>query len=242
MINYKMIIQYDGTDYSGWQVQNGSNTIQQTLVDALDILLKEKVNLIGSGRTDSGVHAIGQTANFRTEKVIDIYKFKHSLNSILPSDISVSDMEQVDENFHARFDAKRRTYLYLISKQKSPFFKRYSYYYNGNTNLSELNRLSLAFRGDRNYTSFSKKSEDIENKHCEVYNAEWYEEKGLIVFEITANRYLHGMVRTITGTILKAVESGEGIEFIENIFSEKNREAAPMAVPACGLFLFKVEY
>lgn len=242
MNNYKLIVQYDGTEYSGWQIQNGNKTIQQTLVNALDVLLKEKVILIGSGRTDTGVHSIGQTANFRTEKDIDIYKFKHSLNSILPSDISVSDMEQVDENFHARFDAKKRTYIYLISKQKSPFFKRYSYYYNGNTNLPELNKLSLAFIGDKDYTSFSKKSEEIENKNCEVYNAEWYQEKGLIVFKITANRYLHGMVRTITGTLLKAVESGEGIEFIDNIFIKKNREAAPMAVPACGLFLFKVEY
>ncbi len=237
-----MIIQYDGTDYSGWQIQSGSRTIQETIVDSIFVLLKEKVNLIGSGRTDTGVHSIGQTANFRTEMQIDIFKFKHSLNSILPNDISITEMEPVNENFHARFDAKKRTYLYLITKLKSPFFKRYSYFYHGNTEISELNKLSSAFLGKKDFSSFSKKVEEIENKDCEVYKASWYEERGLIVFEITANRYLHGMVRTITGTILKAAESGEGIDYIENIFKAKNREAAPMAVPACGLFLYKVEY
>lgn len=237
-----MIIQYDGTEYCGWQIQNGSKTIQQTLVDAIEVLLKEKVNLIGSGRTDTGVHAIGQTANFRTEKEIDIYKFKHSLNSILPFDISITEMEPVDENFHARFDAMKRTYIYLISKQKSPFYRKYSYFYHGNTDIGQLNQLSKSFIGNKDYTSFSKRNDEIENKYCEVYKAGWYEEKGMIVFEITANRYLHGMVRTITGTILKAAESGEGIDYIENIFLEKNRDTAPMAVPACGLFLFKVEY
>ena len=111
MHNYKLTIQYDGTAYFGWQIQKNQITIQQKITDAVETILKEKVNLIGSGRTDTGVHALGQVANFRTGTEIDRYKFLYSLNSVLPHDISVIDMEKVGENFHSRFDAKKRTYL-----------------------------------------------------------------------------------------------------------------------------------
>ncbi|MFO7526145.1 MAG: tRNA pseudouridine(38-40) synthase TruA [Ignavibacteriaceae bacterium] len=242
MNNYKLIIQYDGTDYSGWQIQSGSKTIQQILSDSIETISKEKVNLIGSGRTDAGVHAFGQSANFRIEQDLDIYRFKHSLNSVLPSDISVLVMEKTDEDFHARFDARKRTYIYIITKFKSPFFKRYSYQFPGTLDLSELNRISSSFIGNKDYSSFCKKNAEIENKFCEVFDAKWYEKDDLIIFEISANRFLHGMVRTITGTILKAIESKGSEDMIEKIFNERNREAASMAVPAQGLFLFKVDY
>lgn len=242
MNNYKLIFQYDGTEYAGWQIQNETRTIQQIITDSIETITKEKVNLIGSGRTDAGVHALGQAANFRIDVELDLYKFRHSLNSVLPNDISVLSIEKVNDNFHARFDAKKRTYIYLISKYKSPFFRRYSYNYHRELNLTQLNSLSQLFIGIKDYTSFSKKNEDIDNRLCEVFNAEWYEKNDLIVFEISANRFLHGMVRTITGTILKASEIQNNKEFIEKIFREMNRESAPMAVPANGLFLFKVHY
>jgi tRNA pseudouridine38-40 synthase len=240
--NYKLIIQYDGTEYSGWQIQDGANTIQQTIKDSIEIITKVEVNLIGSGRTDSGVHALGQVANFRIDQELDIYRFMHSLNSVLPSDISVLSIEKSDEKFHARFDAKKRSYIYLISNFKSPFFKRYSYFHHGELIISELNKISSLFLGNKDFTSFSKKNDEIENKNCEIYKAVWYRQNGLLIFKISANRFLHGMVRTITGTILKASESGNYIEYIEKIFKDKNRESAPMAVPASGLFLYKVEY
>ncbi len=242
MNNYKLIIQYDGTDYSGWQTQINAKTIQQTITYSIETIIKEKVNLIGSGRTDTGVHAIGQTANFRIDKELDLYKFKYSLNSILPYDISVLAMEKVNIDFHARFDAKKRTYIYLISKHKSPFFRKYSYHYHGGLNLSELNNLSKHFLGNKDFTSFSKKNTEIDNMFCEVYDAKWYGKDDLVVFEISASRFLHGMVRTITGTILKVSETQGSREFINKIFEEKNREAALMAVPAHGLFLHSVEY
>jgi tRNA pseudouridine38-40 synthase len=240
--NYKLIIQYDGTEYAGWQIQYETRTIQQTITDSIETITKEKINLIGSGRTDAGVHALGQAANFRIGTELDIYKFRHSLNAVLPKDISVLSIEKVDENFHARFDAKKRTYIYLISKYKSPFFRRYSYNYHGELNLTQLNSLSQLFIGIKDYKSFSKKNDDIDNRLCEVFNAEWYEKNDLIVFEISANRFLHGMVRTIAGTILKASEVQNSKGYIEKIFSEMNRESAPMAVPADGLFLFKVKF
>jgi len=240
--NYKLKVQYDGTNYSGWQIQKNSDSIQQNITEAIEVLLKEKINLIGSGRTDSGVHAIGQVANFRTETEIDIYKFKHSLNSILPSDIFISAMEEVDFDFHSRFDAKKRTYLYLITQTRSPFYKNYSYFYPRKIDLGKLNSLSNIFIGEKDYTSFSKKNNEIENKNCIVYKAFWRKKGELILFSIQANRYLHGMVRTITGTLLNAQDQNNPETFIQEIFNSQNREDAFESVPAKGLFLYKVEY
>jgi tRNA pseudouridine38-40 synthase len=162
--NYKLIIQYDGTDYTGWQTQSGTRTIQQTITDSIEVIIKERVNLIGSGRTDTGVHAIGQTANFRTETDIDIYKFKHSLNSVLPFDISVTQMEQTGQEFHARFDARKRTYIYILSKHKSPFFRKYAYHYYENLSIELLNSISKIFIGSKDYSSFCRKNEEVDNK------------------------------------------------------------------------------
>lgn len=242
MKNYKLIIQYDGTEYAGWQIQENSNTVQKTITDAIELLLKEKINLIGSGRTDSGVHAFGQAANFRTENKIDIYRFKHSLNSILPYDISIKKMEEVSEDFHARYDAKKRVYFYLISKTKNPFFRNYSYFYHKEIDLTKLNHLSKIITGTKDFTSFSRKNSEVENKICTIYEICWREIRELIVFYIKADRFLHGMVRTIVGTLLRSQELPESENYLKEIFELRNREAAFEAVPAKGLFLYKAEY
>lgn len=242
MKNYKLIIQYDGTGYSGWQIQKNSNSVQQVITEALELLTREKINLIGSGRTDTGVHAIGQAANFRTEKSLDLYRFKHSLNSILPYDISVTSIEEIDIDFHARFDAKKRTYFYMITTIKSPFFKNFSYFYHKNIDIKNLNQLSQSFIGENDFTSFSKQTSEIENKFCSVYNTKWIKRGDLIFFYITANRYLHGMVRTIIGTLLRAQELKLTESFIQEVFKSNNRKEAFESVPANGLFLYKVEY
>ncbi|MEP0860758.1 MAG: tRNA pseudouridine(38-40) synthase TruA [Ignavibacterium sp.] len=242
MNNYKMILQYDGTGYSGWQIQENAKTIQQEIINAIKIILKEEVNLIGSGRTDSGVHALGQVANFRTEREIDLYKFQFSLNSILPDDISVLSTEKVNENFHSRFDAKKRTYIYLISQFKSPFYKNYSFFYPQKIDLEILNDLSKLFLGRKNFSSFCKKKSEVENKFCEVNEINWSNQFDLCVFKISADRFLHGMVRAIVGTLLKALKMEKPEEYIQEVFRSEDREFAGEAVPAKGLFLYKVEY
>ena len=242
MKNYKLLIQYDGTDFSGWQIQNNAETIQQNITDAIKILLKEDVNLIGSGRTDAGVHALGQVANFRTENEIDIYRFRHSLNAILPSDIAILNMEEVSESFHARFDAKKRSYIYLLTQVKSPFYINYSYFYPTDINLEKLNLASKIFFGEKDYTSFSKKNIEIDNKICSVFDLRWRKKGDLIIFYIRANRFLHGMVRTITGTLLKSQAEANPEKFIADIFNSKDRKEAADSVPSKGLFLYKVEY
>jgi tRNA pseudouridine38-40 synthase len=242
--NYKLIIQYDGTDYAGWQIQKNAPTVQAEIVKAVKIILGEDVNLLGSGRTDSGVHAFGQSANFRTEKEIDIIRFYLSLNSVLPDAISIVSIEKVEESFHARYDAKSRSYIYLVSKLKSPFFKRYSMFSPrfDKYDFEKLKQLSKLFLGEHDFTSFSRKESDTENKICNVKSIGWRNQKQLVIFHIEADRFLHGMVRTIAGTLLYAVKENKDEDFIKNIFILKDREAAKEAVPSQGLFLYKVRY
>ena len=241
MSNYKLTIQYDGTDYAGWQIQENAKTVQASISDSIKTVLKEEINLVGSGRTDSGVHALGQVANFRSENKIDIYKFQHSINSILPSDISILKIEEVDESFHARFDAKLRTYLYVISKIKSPFYYKYSIH-KKNLDIKSLNLLSKNFVGQKDFTSFCKKKSEVENKVCEVKQAAWRETKNFYLFFISADRFLHGMVRTVIGTLLNAANEQNSDDYIKKVIADKSRESAGESVLPRGLFLYKVEY
>lgn len=242
MNNYKLKIQYDGTKYAGWQIQKNAVTVQQKITEALNLLLKGKINLVGSGRTDAGVHALGQIANFRTEIDVDIYSFKHSLNGILPIDISITKMNLVNENFHSRFDANRRIYFYIISKIKSPFLFNYSYFYPKLLDIDDLNYLSSALIGTNDFTGLSRKNPDLENKNCTIYSARWRAIKDFIIFRIEADRYLHGMVRIIVSTLIETQKNNLGIEHIKNILMEKDSIHAGGAAPAKGLFLYKVIY
>jgi len=240
--NYKLIIQYDGTNYCGWQIQLNGESVQGVVQDTIIKIARENVNLIGAGRTDAGVHALGQTANFRIEQELDLYRFKHSLNSTLPRDIAVTSIEEVDEEFHSRFDAVKRTYIYLISKGKSPFYDRYSWWYHGKIDCIELNRLSESLLGEHNFTAFSRKASETENKICNIHGIRWKESKGLVIFYVEADRYLHGMVRTMVGTLLNSLKLKKDIDYLCDIINKKERESAGEAVPAKGLFLTKVKY
>ena len=242
MNNYKLTIQYDGTNYCGWQIQNNGISIQQNIVDSIKTITGEEVNLIGSGRTDAGVHALGQVANFKSEQILEPKKFSYSLNSILPKEISVKNIEIVNENFHSRFDARKRSYLYLFSKIKSPFYDNYSYRYFNEINIHKMNELGKLLTGEKDFTSFCKKESKVENKTCNIFNIHWKETGDFIIFFIKANRFLHGMVRTIIGTLLSVSKSDKAENEIIRIIESKNREVAGESVPAKGLFLYKVKY
>ena len=237
-----MTIQYDGTRYAGWQIQENAATVQGVLTSSFEKIIHEKINIIGSGRTDTGVHALGQTANFMVSQELDLYKFKYSVNAILPKDISIIDIEVVDENFHARFSAIKRSYVYFISNQKSPFYEKYSYTVFSDFDIGNLNAISKIFIGLQDFASFSKSNPEVQNKMCEVYEARWRKQKNLAIFYIEANRFLYGMVRAIVGSILKAYSNGNAGNYLTNIFLQKDRNAAADAVPARGLFLYKVKY
>ncbi len=244
MNNYKLTIQYDGTNYSGWQIQENALTIQEKITNAISVITKEEVNLIGSGRTDAGVHALGQVANFQTEQNLTDFKFVYSLNSILPEDISIVDFEKVTEDFHSRFSAKKRSYLYLIAHKKSPFYNKYSLQYPNLTKkqIDRLNHLSKTLKGELDFTSLSRKNTEVENKVCNIYNLHWRRSGMFTIFYIEANRFLHGMVRTIVGTLLYAERNNLDENYLEEILLEKEREAAAESAAAKGLFLYKVRY
>jgi tRNA pseudouridine38-40 synthase len=242
MFNYKLSIQYDGTDYAGWQIQENALSIQEVISNSIKQILQEDISLIGAGRTDAGVHALGQVANFSVNQQLDLSKFKYSLNSVLPKEISISDIESADESFHSRFSAKKRSYIYLISSQKSPFFERYSYTLFSELNSEKLNELSSTLIGTHDFTSFSKINTEVQNKICEVFEARWRRQKNLLIFYIEANRFLYGMVRAVVGSLLKAYSQENGSDYLKNIFTQKDRNAAADAVPAKGLFLYKVKY
>lgn len=241
MINYKLTIQYDGTNYSGWQIQENSNSVQGAISNAAQEILNENINLIGSGRTDSGVHALGQVANFKTETSLDLHRFLHSLNSVLPNDISVTSIENVNINFNSRFDAKERVYFYLVSKSKTPFYYKYSLKRN-KLNVDRFNEIGSEFLGKHDFTSFCRKKTDIKNKICKVKSIQWRETKNFYLFFICADRFLHGMVRTIIGTMFKLENVANAREAAKDILDANDREAAGEAVAAKGLFLYKVNY
>lgn len=244
MKNYKLLIQYDGTDYAGWQMQSNAVTVQQRIVDAINIITKVNVNLIGSGRTDSGVHALCQVSNFRIDMELDLYKFKYQLNSILPADIAIKSIEKVDQDFHSRFDAKKRSYLYFFSHGKNPFYEKYSYQLPQikDINFERLNELSRVLLGNNDFTSFSRKNDEVENKFCNVEEIHWRKGKEISIFLISADRFLHGMVRTIIGTLLFAEEKNLDQYYLQNVLIKKDRCEAEESVPAKGLFLYKVRY
>lgn len=242
MKNYKIIVEYDGSEYSGWQIQPNSRTIQEEIRNAIKTIIKEDVNLIGSGRTDSGVHALGQAANFKCEGTLELGKFIYSLNAILPKSIAIRDAEEVPEEFHARFDARKRKYLYLITKKKSPFYYKYSYFYTKNLDISGLNKITPELIGKKDFKSFAKESDENSGTECEIYSAFWSEKRDFCIFSIEANRFLRGMVRTIVGTMLEMERKGLNKDYLREIIFSREREKAGMAVPPNGLFLYKVRY
>ncbi len=242
--NYKLTISYNGSKFAGWQQQQNAVTVQEKLINTIEILLKEKVNLIGAGRTDTGVNALGQVANFRTEKSIeDVEKFRYSLNSLLPNDIAIKKIERVHKDFHSRFDAKSRSYIYLFITEKDPFYNNFAYYYPKISEYSiiELNNISKQMIGRFDFTSFSKRNTETNHNFCTVTNVAWRKSGNKVVFLIEADRYLHGMVRTTVGTILRCLQNNEQ-DGISNIIKLKNRIFAGEAVPAKGLFLYKIKY
>jgi tRNA pseudouridine38-40 synthase len=242
VFNIKLTLQYDGSNYFGWQAQDKGVTIQQTIENAIKTVAKEEIRIAGAGRTDSGVHALGQVCNFKLENMPDLYRFKYSLNSILPKDISITRAEVVANDFNSRFDAVSRSYIYLFSKIKSPFYHRYSLYTGERLNIDILKSLSKPLIGKYNFNSFCKTISTTENKICEIKEINWREKGELIIFYIEADRFLHGMVRAIAGTLIKGMKENKDNKYIEEVIKAGKREAAGESVPSKGLFLYKVKY
>lgn len=242
MNNYKLTIQYDGSKFNGWQIQKNAISVQEKIKSAIEAILKEKIVLTGAGRTDTGVHALGQVANFKCEQEIDFYRFKYSLNSMLPFSIRIKEMESVSLSFNARYDAISRSYLYFIAYSPTPFNYQYVYNYHFPLDTTVLNHLSEPLKGVHDFSSFTKYAKDRETFICDIKSIKWTKIKGIVVLFIQADRFLHGMVRAITGTLLMTAKSEGSKDQILQILQAKNRELAYASAPSKGLFLYKVKY
>lgn len=240
--NIKLILEYEGTNYHGWQVQENAITIQQKVEEAIFQLSGEKVRVTGSGRTDAGVHARGQTANFICGKELSLHQIKEGMNAYLPEDIVVKSAVQVDKDFDARFSAKKRIYQYHICMQRTAIMRNFCWQIFQEFDKTVLNPMSKILIGAHDFSSFSRVETDTRHKKCIVYESSWKEYNDQLVFRIVANRFLHGMVRTIVGTIMDVAFGKYSIERFQEIFKSKNRIEAGPAAPAKGLILEEVIY
>lgn len=242
MFVYSLVLSYDGTDFHGWQVQPNVRSVQGELNRVLSILLRTNIATTGAGRTDAGVHALGQVVSFISPIEIDTYKFNYSLNVLLPSSIAVKSIERAPAGFNARFSAKSRSYLYVIGKEKDPFYDRFTAYVHHNIDLKFLNKLSDEFTGMHDFSALTKNLKEQENTVCTVSSARWRMFGNRFLFNVSADRFLHGMVRTMVGTILRTSKHEGSPKDIKEILRSKDRAQAGEAFPAKGLILYKVGY
>lgn len=245
MRNIKITIEYDGTGYYGWQMQRETPTVQQVLQETIAMVLNRKVTLHGSGRTDAGVHALGQVANFRTDNSMDIEMLRTAVNRLIPPDIVIRDIEEVDYTFHARVNAQSRTYWYLIWNfpQRSAFFKRYAWHIPLPLDIPAMQEAAQCLIGVQDFASFQ--GADRENGHAmrEVLSVHFKKTRThLIILSITGNAFVKHMVRNITGTLVDVGKGKTGIDDFKNILQKKDRTCAGVTAPPQGLFLKRVKY
>ena len=245
MRNIKLLIEYDGTNYQGWQVQPKGPTIQGILEEKLGLLTGQPVQLFGSGRTDSGVHALGQVAHFKTQSQMDIRTIQRALNSLLPRDIVIQEVEEVDEGFHARKHSKSKIYEYRILNRnlRSVFHRGYVWYIPQKLNLTEMKKATQSLIGEHDFSAFRTVGSPTRTTVRRVIRAEWKRGRdGLIRFEIEANGFLKQMVRALVGTIVEVGRGKIDSEEFQRILDSKNRREAGPTAPAHGLFLKEVKY
>jgi tRNA pseudouridine38-40 synthase len=249
-MNYRLLIQYDGTDFHGWQVQENSRTIQGELERVIGMLEDAEVKVVGSGRTDAGVHAEGQVANVHMNRGFTPEKLKHAINGNLWRDIRIIKAERAPDEFHARFSAKLKTYVYRVvnAPVMSPFWRRYAHHEGHPLDLARMNNIARLFQGEHDWTAFSSAQIDGENRVRTVTSftveSGWDARAGatLIEFRISAHGFLRYMVRSIVGTMLEVGRGEKDSDTIQTAIVTGERDLAGKTAPAQGLTLLRVDY
>ncbi len=244
MYNYKLLIEYDGKDFKGWQKQKyRKDTVQEEIETSIGILLKEAVNVTGAGRTDTGVNALNHTANFHFHGKIDTNKFKYSLNSLLPGSITVKNVKTVSLDFHSRYSAKMREYLYYICLEKKSVYRDKYYRIAYKPDFVKIDKFLDFIRNQKDFRSFCKNKDDKNNFQCSIlqFKYRFFRTKNEIIFSITADRFLHSMVRAILGC---ALEVGRNKLTLKSIQEKINRgeKIGAHYLPGNALFLNKIFY
>ena len=245
MRNIRLLIEYNGTNYQGWQVQPKGPTVQGMIEEKLALITGETVHLIGSGRTDSGVHAFGQVANFKTKSQLNIHSIQKALNSLLPPDIVIRRAEEVEEGFHARKQSKSKVYEYRILNRelRSAFHHEYAWHIPQKLDLEEMRKATRVLIGEHDFSSFRSVGSPTRTAIRRVIRAEWKRGRdGFIRFEVEANGFLKQMVRAMVGTLVEVGKGKIDSEEFQKILNSKDRKKAGPTAPAHGLFLREVKY
>lgn len=244
MRNIKLTIEYDGGNYKGWQRQPEGNSIEEEIEKILSMMMNTEIDILGSGRTDSGVHAKGQVANFYTESNIKTDKIKYALNRMLPSDIYIIDAEEVDLKFNARKSAHEKTYRYVVYNcdQPSVFYERYSFYVSKKLNIEKMIEASKLLIGEKDFKVYSKLGSSTKTSIRNLKNIEIKREGNFIYFYYTANGFLYNMVRMITGTLIEVGMGKKSIEHIKLALETGDKKYVGKNAPSRGLTLMEVKY
>ena len=240
---YKLTIQYDGSDFHGWQIQAEGRTIQGDIESALiSIYPEEKITLIGSGRTDAGVHAVDQVAHIELPTRLSPSELCRAINSNLKRDVRIDSVVEVDDDFHARFSVTSREYEYHLMKNYSPITRKYAAELKWDINSTLLYDCAKILPGEHDFTSFCKATAEVENKICTIYLVEWKDMEEEYIFRIRANRFLQHMVRYLVGTMLEVARGRYLVKDFQNLIVKGKTKAVVVRAPSKGLFLKKVYY
>ncbi len=244
MPRYRFDLSYNGSNYFGWQRQPKQISVQEEIESALTRLNSDQsVQVVGCGRTDTGVHAYHYVMHADLPAEVDEHQFVFKLNRMLPDGIAIQSMKLVSGEFHARFGATKRTYRYFIHQQKDPFHYPLSWYFQQELDFEAMNHAAALLIGRKDFTSFSKLHTDVKTNICDVSSAKWTRtDDSKLYFEISADRFLRNMVRATVGTLLDVGLKKISPEDILTILEKKDRGEASISVPPQGLFLWKIEY
>lgn len=239
-----MRIEYDGSAFHGWQVQPDRPTVQEALERALEVALRARPDVVGSGRTDAGVHARGQVAHFRTDVPFDPFRLLGSLGGLLPKTIAVQELEEVPDAFHARFDARCRRYHYYAGLYPRALDRHWRLHLRPAPDFARMNRAAETLLGIHDFDAFCRTASATRNRVCTVERAAWTPEErpGDWRFEVVADRFLHGMVRALVGTLLEIGRGRRPADDLPRVLASRDRREAGPAAPAHGLVLEQVEY
>lgn len=240
-MRYFIELSYDGTPFVGWQRQPSGDSVQSCLEDALSILFRKPLSIVGAGRTDAGVHAHQLFAHVDLDEHVD-QDLTFRLNKLLPKEIAVRNIIAVAQDAHARFDAVSRSYRYHITTQKNPFLQKRSYQFAKPLDLDLMNQAAKILIDHKNFKCFSKSKTDVKTYVCDIQQVHWQQNGSELVFFIQANRFLRNMVRSIVGTLIEVGLRKISISDFEAILASRDRSQAGYSVPAHGLYLEKVNY
>lgn len=242
-MRYFIELQYDGAAYCGWQRQPDTATVQGVIEDKLSMLLRVPTEIVGAGRTDTGVNASFYVAHFDSDRVVDCAQLAYKMNKVLPDDIAIQRIYEVEATKHARFDARLREYTYFLTTRKMPFRRHSAWHFAVELDVMRMNKAAQKLLEYEDFTSFAKLNSNNKTNICHISHAEWVvEADGTLHFTIRADRFLRNMVRAIVGTLVDVGRGRYSVEEFEDIILAKDLSRSSAGAPACGLFLSRVDY